>query len=321
MSCKPKQCDCDDLACKLEAAEKNIDELFQRTEELKAALDEASPFVIAFAGDCGTANDYQAAMMEEIEKWSPDIIILGGDNNYPDGDDDDADENLAVFDEYIDAEKVFPVIGNHDDGTNPIPSPSNYLYRKFPYALSLPNFDYQYKIPGKDVELFFVYDGYISGSTISDYGIDGNGSEQARLAQRLLESEATNKIIFIHRNISGPSIDGETHRYQSDGLSNIDLKALGVVAIVSGHTHTAYHLLGNDGVVDGVHLVDCSATTETPREFADPYAIIGFAGVDTKWKYDEETRYVLRIAVSSKNIRFQFHTYDSDIHHAFNISI
>lgn len=316
-------CDCDTLKCEVDALKANQDELFQRTEDLKNELSELQPFVIAFVADTGTAGDAQDEMMELINSWSPDAIVLGGDNNYPDGDPDDADDNLAVFNDYIDEEKVYPVIGNHDEYTDAIPLPDNYLYDKFPYVLASPAYDYSVVVPNRDVELFFVNDGYRGEDDISPLGIQDNLSEQARLAERLSASAKAAKLIFSHRSFAGPDIDGESNRYSDNGLNNINLMSLGVKAIFSGHTHTAWHMVGISGLHEGLHLVDCSDTTQEIREFTDPVSIVGANADDMeiKWKFDYTDRHAVKILIFKTKIRVEFWGFDAGIVHGFNINI
>ena len=315
-------CDCDTLKCEIDALKANVDELFSRSDDLREELLNIKPTIIAFVADCGTAGANQEAMAMVVNSFDPEYVVLGGDINYPDGSDADADESLEWANGFIDAEKALPVIGNHDDQDDRIPFSENFLYRKFPYVLVSPKYDYSFVVPGRDLELFFVYDGYRNDDDISPLGISGNLSEQARLSERIAASKCTNKIIFSHRTIAGPAINGPGDRYSDDGINNIDLPSLGVKAIFSGHTHTAWHARYTSGLLSGLHLVDCSATTESPRAFESPLALIGAAsGLDLLWKYDEETRYAVKISVFKSKIRVEFWSFDVDIHHAFDINL
>ena len=323
MSCKTKTCDCEAIECRLDALESNQKELAQRTEELRDAIDELSPYVIAFVADAGLAGDNQDAMMDLINSWVPNALVLGGDNNYPDGDSADADDNLLAFKDYIEEGRCYPVVGNHDEGTDVIPSSSNYLYDKFPDLFSPTRPPrYSIKVPEKDAELFFLYSGMYSDGSLSPYGSNDVGAEIARVTTEINESEYSQRLVFMHHTFCGPDIAGKTHRY----LSNLDFipwVQIGVKTIFSGHTHTAFHLKGTGGDVENLNLVDCSATAEDLNAFTHPISLIGgdTSDFEQTWLYDEETRYVVKILIHKTYYRVEFWTFAGDIHHGFNVQL
>lgn len=321
-------CDCEALQCEIDALKTNQTELFQRTQDLADAINAMTPYVIAFIADCGTAGAEQTQFAELISAWTPDAVVLGGDINYPDGDDADADANLLAFNEFIAAEKLFPVMGNHDfDSDGPL-NINNFFYRKFPYLFNtddaygdsdflLPH--YRKKVENRSLDMFFLFSGLKSNGTFEDGSITEEVSKNW-YEVKASQSEMKHKLVFMHSGGHGPEIDGVTFRY--DDLLNLAFTGVGVSGVFTGHTHTAWHLSLIDASSGQLHLVDCSATTESPRAFANPYAILGPtpAAFQTNWKYDEATRYAVKILVYPTYYRVEFWTIDGDIHHGFNVA-
>lgn len=325
-ACAPKEPQCENVCCRLTALETNVDELFNRTLSLRQEIEEISPFVIAFLADTGTPGETQDKFVSMIASWKPNLVVLGGDNAYSSGTDEQADAAFAAFEQFIELENLIPVVGNHDEITSQIPLYSNYLYRKFPYLYKeaiegsglgeVPYF--RMPITAKNAELFFLYSGVYSNGDFSQYGLAGSALYAARATADMANSPAKQVLAFSHHSFVTPNIDGT-------GIRAYEIRLYPIGSWKSffvGHTHTAYHLKGNDGSdYEGFNVFECSATTETPRLFQSPYALEGrdTADFSTVWKYDEATRYAIRISIFSDRHLVEFVNIDGYVNHSYTI--
>ena len=118
--------------------EQRVDALEQNQTSLwNEAFGNQTPYNVYFAADFGDAS--QASVLNlaaylnlEYQEYPDRFLgfIAGGDLNYPNGSATTIDANLLPFQTIIDAELVFPALGNHDiDGVGF----GSVLTSRFPY--------------------------------------------------------------------------------------------------------------------------------------------------------------------------------------------
>jgi predicted phosphodiesterase len=149
--------------------------------------------VIGLLADAGSPGAGQTAAALALEEWEPDAVIFAGDNNYSGAENYDSD--WAAFEDWIDAGKAFPALGNHDvdeDGWQTRHA------AKFPY---LPGNKRYYVKTLRDglVDLFVLHSGRDSVfDLVEPDGNDVDSAQHAWFVEQLAASRARWKIAVFH---------------------------------------------------------------------------------------------------------------------------
>ena len=244
-------------------------EIIQTLEfELDITVDSITFAVI---GDYGNGSNDELLVSELVKSWSPDFIITTGDNNYPNGDDESFEDNIAYYyGDYIynyDASvydrcngvafqdkvnRFFPSPGNHDDH-------NFHGLKYYQYYFTLPGNELYYKFFWGDVAFFSL------NSTDRDI------SEQNEwLEQEIQKSEKSYNIVYFHHSPYSTGPHGNEAKMQ------LDYQSLGVNAVLTGHDHIysriekldepgLYYIINGLG---GKSLYDCSANTLETEDFS-----------------------------------------------------
>jgi len=249
--CTCANADLTDVLCRLEAAEKNIDNLFERTDEIKDHLegDTVTSVIVAFTADQGEYNSSQIALAQTINSFSPRFVIFGGDNNYEDGEFDTLGVNWQVFEEYITSNRAYPVFGNHDlDSTPPgLPQLTTFGY--------LPNNRrfYDIAVPEVDTHFFFLNSGVDSDGDLLESEGNTIDSNQYNWLAAKVENSPYKRLIAVYHH---PHISTRSDKIlpaMDWGWSDIGGKKF--TACLVGHTHVCEHLKEND-----VHFINASGS-------------------------------------------------------------
>ncbi|HEX8070948.1 MAG TPA: metallophosphoesterase [Pyrinomonadaceae bacterium] len=213
----------------------------------------------AVVGDFGDAGPAEQDVANLINGWQPDFVITTGDNNYPAGEAATIDANIGQFyHQYIapyagaygagaDANRFFPVPGNHDWGS--------------PTGLQ-PYLDY-FTLPGNERYYDFVRGPVHFFALDSDPNEpDGRASTSTQaewLRARLAASNARWKLVYFHH----PAYSSGPHG--SDPEMQWPFKEWGATAVLSGHDHDYERL-----VVAGLPYFVNGLGGRSRYTFADP---------------------------------------------------
>ena len=203
--------------------------------------------VFAVIGDYGSGNKNEGDVAALVKSWQPDFIITTGDNNYPSGSAETIDATIGQFyHDFIypyqgdfgqgaDQNRFFPTLGNHDwmaPGARPY---LNYF--------TLPGNERYYDFTWGPVQLFAL-----DADSNEPDGVGANSSQADWLQQRMAESTAPWKIVYMHQPPYSSGLHGSTT------WMRWPFQAWGATAVLAGHDHT-YERLSIDGLtyfVNGV---------------------------------------------------------------------
>jgi hypothetical protein len=230
--------------------------------------------VFGFMSDAGQVNSKQTDAADILYRMGElDGVFFGGDNNYENGDYETIEANWDLFDPYVQIEKVFPAIGNHDIENFDLANPQT---DKFDY---LPNNKRYYNVMFEDasLELFVLNSGVKSNGSMVEP--DGNtvGSLQYQwFIGALGASTAKYRVVmFHHPYVSGMS--SATNKVVTEMDWGFD--DLPVDLILNGHTHTNQHLRHNN-----LDILDISATVRDARDMSCSESLYGSnEGVELVW--------------------------------------
>lgn len=184
-------------------------------------------------------DDHPVRVAELARSLEPDLIMHLGDAGYPTADASTyQDQILKHYGSYIEAEKLYIAMGNHDD---------DWLFTKLAYLGEL-NTDLKYYQFTEGPCEFFV--------------LDSNGDvtvQNAWLQAALLASAATWKIVALHH---APYTSDETHQ-PGDTTWRLDFSEADLV--LAGHGHLYERLL-----VDEVPYLVCGLGGRQARAFVQP---------------------------------------------------
>lgn len=208
----------------------NSPEVIQRAEfEIDIPADSIT---FAIIGDYGSDTYDSYLVSEMVKSWLPDFIITTGDNNYPNGAQEDFESNITdYYGDYIynfDAasydrcngaaftdkvNRFFPSPGNHD---------VNFRYGLTPYK----NY---FTLPGNELYYKFTW-----GST-AFYSLNSNDkaleTQQNWLVEALLTSSKEFNLLYFHHP---PYSCGD---HGSDRRMQWGYDSLGATAVICGHDH------------------------------------------------------------------------------------
>ncbi len=194
------------------------------------------PIHFAVIGDFGGNGQPEKDVADLVKSWNPDFIITVGDNNYPDGAADTIDLTIGqYYHDYIspytgrfgqgtDANRFFPVLGNHDWNTDQA--------RPYLDYFTLPNNERYYDFTWGPVH-FFALD---SDSREPD-GVSGSSSQAAWLQERLSASSSPWNVVYFHHAPYSSGLHGSTE------WMRWPFGDWGADVVLSGHDHTYERLL------------------------------------------------------------------------------
>ena len=212
----------------------------------------------AVIGDYGWEGQPAADVAALVKQWSPDIVVTVGDNNYMEMSAENFDKNVGQY--YSDfifpysgkygagakVNRFFPALGNHDWYTGSIQTYLDYF--------TLPGNERYYDFVKGSVH-FFIID---SAEEEPD-GIDANSSQAQWLRNKLSQSTAPWKLVFMHH---APYSSGN---HSSVAIMRWPFKEWGADAVIAGHDHhyERFYVNGMTYLVNGLggrSLYDMKAT-------------------------------------------------------------
>lgn len=201
------------------------------------------PNVYAFVADGGATAmgagyaTNQSAVANRIKTWNPELIIFGGDNNYPSGAVATLATNWQYWADEIAAEIVFPAMGNHDLDTS-VGQP------QLDYFGYLPGNGRYYWVDHGNTRWWMLNSGYNSALTLVEPDGNDEESDQAEWfrRERARSRQHWNFVVFHHPPYT--SVDVYDPGYAA---MRWNWKGLGVDAVLCGHGH-AYERLSVDGL-------------------------------------------------------------------------
>ncbi len=208
---------------------------------------------IGDAGDSGTSLDVTAAAMAEVHQRQPfDVLVLLGDNVYPDG--DPARLDATVFEPFgpviDDGADLFAILGNHD----------------------VIGFDGTEQMSGLGM------DGTYWAADLGEVllvGLDSNRIDDPDqiewLTETLEASENPWKIVAVHHPPYSAGYQGSSLDVR-EALSPI-LERNGVQLVISGHDHDYQR----SEVIDGVTYVVSGAGSGTRRTGEEEFTAMSFS--------------------------------------------
>lgn len=244
----------------------------------------SSRLVIAFSADTGFPGDKQQALINLFTYWNPDIVALAGDLSYSAGA-VGFNSDMAAFQDFIDAGKVYVVPGNHD---NDEPAKMAAYAALFEYLPGNKRY-YMQSFGDGLLDLFALHDGLNSAEVNTEP--DGNtiGSVQHQwFAAAIRASTARWKIVMVHR----PPTTGIAGSDRYNTL--IDWPELALAdGILCGHGHTSEHI-----AFRGIPLLNSSACVH-PFQDNQSYQLQGaLAPVATPLFLNSGARLAVRLTVT-----------------------
>lgn len=255
--------------------------------------DEALDFVIFGDTQGATAGTDEAVPL--AESFEPDFLVLLGDLS-EDGDAEDLQaEVLDYFQDYINAEKFYPVWGNHDlsNGSLVGTQYGGTLLALFDYIAELNSSKLYYDFEVGCCHFFVINSGYTDGDPREPDGITSGSTQALWLQAALAASDAEWNIVCLHRapytseNIYTP---GAT-------VMRWPFKTWGADIVFAGHAHNYERLL-----VDGLPYLVVGTGGQALRGFGAP--------VDGSQKRFYADYGVTRVIASTT--RLQIVHYDTD---------
>lgn len=213
---------------------------------------------LAFTSDTGEQGTKQTTLANSIHAQTYDGIILGGDNSY--GGESEFEDDLAVWNADYIAQKLYPVLGNHDiDGV------SKWTLSTTKFNGYIPgNGRYYTKVFGSGlVQIFVLHSGVDSAGVLQEP--DGNSSSSVQhswFVNELNKSQAKWKLVFFHHP---PSTTEDTSSSAVAAMNWPEFKK--VDGVFCGHAHlTEWLTLG------GTPLINVSrAVKQTGDSIIEPH--------------------------------------------------
>ena len=190
-------------------------------------------------GDFGLAGEREADVANLINSWQPDFIITTGDNNYPNGEQENIDENIGqYYADYIspyygnfgpggEVNRFFPSLGNHDWTANRAQAYFDYF--------TLPGNERYYDFVWGPLHLFALD----SNSQEPD-GVGASSIQANWLKEKLAASTSTWKIVYMHHAPYSSGLHGPTDWIQWP------FKKWGASVVIAAHDHVYERLIIDD---------------------------------------------------------------------------
>lgn len=185
---------------------------------------------LAMIGDYGAAGQPEADVAALVTSWSPDLVVTGGDNNYPLGEAGTIDANIGqYYHAFIapyrgsygpgaDENRFFPALGNHDWYTNAAAAYLDYF--------TLPGNERYYDLVRGPISLFVL-----DSDPNEPDGISADSAQADWLRAGLAASQTPWQIVVMHH---APFTSSERGPVE-------DLRwpyaEWGADAVLSGHDH------------------------------------------------------------------------------------
>ena len=205
------------------------------------------PVRFAVIGDYGLAGPAEEQVARLVTSWQPDLIITTGDNNYPSGAPETADENIGqYYHAYIapytgaygtgaEVNRFFPTLGNHDWLTDQGQAYFDYF--------SMPGNERYYEFTWGPLQVFML-----NSDEHEPDGVGRSSAQAAWLQERLAAATLPWKVVYFHQP-----------PYSSGYHGSVDwmrwpFKEWGASLVLAGHDHT-YERLEIDGltyIVNGI---------------------------------------------------------------------
>lgn len=274
--------------------------------------DAAFSRTFGYIADAGEANAYQTAAASLLTSWNPHEVFTVGDFSYSveAGGGTGLNADLAAFNAFIAAGKLWPVLGNHEWDAAGIMA---LLDAKFPYVTAFPALSYYDKLITDEDGVAFAHILFLDGGRKTNWTAAGAGTTggagpgSAQWAWMLGQIAAEDRyaarwrIACVHwpmtTGVEESTIMPELVALARSG--HFDL-------ILTGHTHSNEEL-----VVHGVPVLNISTASQTPRPATD--TLHGALGdVVPAWK-DSARRCATRLTLTPQSLTWDVYDLaDSD---------
>lgn len=255
-----------------------------------SALPDGTLATFAFLADYGEASAPGYAQVGAALAGA-DFVLLGGDNNYPDGAEATINANTATLATLIAAERVWPALGNHDVDTFPPVA----MTTRFPYVAN--GCRYYSESLHELVDLFVLNSGRDSDWTQTEAdGISSTSDQHTWFAAQFAASTKPFKLIMFHHPFVAAT--NASNRIVPE-MDWPEFKAQGVI-VLNGHTHQSAHIEHTSGL----HIVNASfvgQTANTPTQ-----TLFGESAGCTLRFVDVTSRAVLKIEVQRGSLQCRF---------------
>lgn len=181
------------------------------------------------------------AVSNGVKKFKPDIVLTGGDNSHGLGDMELIDSRFTTFyKNYIDSNRMFPALGNHDFYTN--------LARwfKIKYPLLFVNNKNYYDFV-RSIIHFYVVNSEDSTYEVSKFYGEPDGVRKGSIQYNYMKGKrqlSTSKwnISYFHH---GPYPNLQPQHLDMHSLTRCYGDSLGMNISLGGHSHEAYRQVVN----------------------------------------------------------------------------
>ncbi len=225
----------------------------------------------AVIGDYGTSSQGSQDVAALVNAWDPDLLLTVGDNNYPDGAAETIETNIEKnYGHFIDEQRFFPTLGNHDMTTN----------------FGQPYLDY-FTLPGNERYYDFVRGPVHFFAINSDWReVDGIGasSRQAVWLQAGLAASTTPwQVVYFH---APPYVSMAEKQVPA---LRWPFAAWGAELVLSGHAHL-YERLTISGIPfvvnglggGGIYAFDAEPIPGSQIRFNDDYGALLIVATDSR---------------------------------------
>jgi hypothetical protein len=226
-----------------------------------------------------------------MERFKPELVVIGGDNNYPSGAVDTLDNRISIYQRWFDQELLLPCYGNHDLD-NGVTDPHVPQYDKFYY---LPGNRRYYSYVQGNIEFFCLNTGKDSNppSGTFTYEPDGCiiGSVQHQwFVAAAAASTAKFKVVFFHHGYCVSSMsDGTSAANRDEPRMNWFFETHGIDLVLNGHNHASTRMTYTGPSGDTIPIINASSSVRWGNSALDldpagPHVEQGTVALD--WSYD-----------------------------------
>lgn len=279
---------------------------------------------VAYAADTGDDNGSAMYLSTSMERFKPELVVIGGDNNYPYGEANTIDNRISIYQRWFDQELLLPCYGNHDLDNDlqledPPRDPHQVQYDKFYY---LPGNRRYYSYVHGNIEFFCLNTGKDSNPPDGDHTYEPDGciigsAQHTWFVAAAAASTAKFKVAFFHHGFAVASTSETSAMDRDEPRMNWFFETHGIDLILNGHNHASTRMTYTGPGGNSIPIINASSAVRPPLRIdpAGPYVQEG--EVVLNWAYNvtgsygpgnplEQTRYWLALETRGNDMTAKF---------------